>query len=245
MGSRWRLIHGIEGEVYTATPATEIAFRAGKVLAQFHSQLKNYTEELKPTLPMFRYDEVLNKLIKYEPQFLATRDPKVIQAFTLLKDQFPKLLLPKNLPEQIIHTDPKITNFLFNIQDQGICMIDLDTIQKLSPLYDIGDCVRSLCGQSEDNPNNVFDKERYEAIIKGYLHVEQTAFATILSDTEKALIPQACQLIMLGLASRFLNDYIDDNYFGWDETRYTSRKDHNLARAIGQIALWHSMKQQA
>ena len=62
----------------------------------------------------------------------------------------------------------------------------------------------------------------------------------LLSEREQALIPQVCKLVMLGLATRFLNDYIDDSYFGWDEARYNTRKDHNKARALGQISLYRS-----
>ncbi len=236
---KWRLLKGVEGEVHTITPNTKIAFEAGKLLAEFHASVKNYNQNLEPTLPMFQYEKVLEKLLKYENQFLESKNKEVIEMFHILKQEFPKLLLPKNLPIQIIHTDPKISNFLFTNSGTGICMIDLDTIQKLSPLYDIGDCVRSLCGNQEDDANNTFDFIKYQEILNGYNSVEHT-----LTNKEKELIPQACKLIMLGLASRFLNDYIDDNYFGWDETRYNNRKEHDLARTIGQVSLWNSFIQQ-
>lgn len=233
--SRWRLLKGVEGKVYTVTPSTELAFEAGKILALFHTSLKDYPDKLLPTLPMFQYKQVLTKLLSYETNFINSQNQKVISAFLLLKENFPKLLLPDNLPTQIIHTDPKISNFLFDQNNKGICMIDLDTIQTLSPLYDIGDCVRSLCGQAEDDPNNNFDVSKYEAILSGYNSVTHS-----LSKVETELIPQACQLIMLGLASRFLNDYIDDDYFGWDSSKYKNRQEHNLARTLGQISLWNS-----
>lgn len=234
-GARWRLLKGVEGDVYTVTPNATTAFEAGKLLASFHSSLFEFSEPILPSLPMFQYKQVLAKLLSYEADFVKTNNQQVIEAFNLLKDNFPKQMLPDNLPKQIIHTDPKISNFLFDKNGKGICMIDFDTIQELSPLYDIGDCVRSLCGKQEDDPNNYFDFEKYQAIIKGYNSVSHR-----LTQVEQDLIPQACQLIMLGLASRFLNDYINDNYFGWDEGKYPDRKAHNLARAIGQISLWKS-----
>ena len=234
-GARWRLLKGVEGDVYTVTPNPAIAYEAGKLLAKFHSSLNKFPEPILPSLPMFQYKQVLTKLLSYEPDFVKTKNQQVIDAFNLLKENFPKQMLPDDLPTQIIHTDPKISNFLFDKNGKGVCMIDFDTIQELSPLYDIGDCVRSLCGLQEDDPNNNFDFEKYQAIIKGYNSVTHH-----LSKPEQNLIPQACQLIMLGLASRFLNDYIDDNYFGWDNNKYPDRKTHNLARALGQIALWKS-----
>lgn len=235
----WRLLKGVPGNVYTVTPSEQIAYEAGRTLANFHVSLNGYQDELEETLPMFRYKSVLDKLFKYETNFLQDNNPKVTNTYKILKENLPKLLLPTTLPQSIIHTDPKISNFLFDDQGYGICMIDLDTIQKLSPLYDIGDCVRSICGLNEDNPNNTFNYIYYQAIINGYSQNNP-----LFSDRETSLIPQACQLVMLGLAARFLNDYIDDNYFGWDETRYESRKEHNLARCLGQIALWQSFTNQ-
>lgn len=236
--SKWRLLVGVEGEVYTVTPNQTVAFEAGKLLAEFHTSVNHYPEELEPSLPMFQYEIVLKKLLAYEPKFLSSGNQTVVESFLLLKENLSNLLLPKDLPSQIIHTDPKISNFLFSKQGQGICMIDLDTIQKLSPLYDIGDCVRSLCGNEEDDPKNTFHQEKYKAIIEGYYSVTHN-----LTEQEIKLIPQACQLVMLGLAARFLNDYIDDNYFGWDESKYSDRKEHNLARTLGQIFLWKSFTQ--
>jgi hypothetical protein len=48
---------------------------------------------------------------------------------------------------------------------------------------------------------------------------------------------------MLGLAARFLNDYHEDFYFGWDKERYPNRRAHNLARTKGQIALYKDFKE--
>lgn len=113
-------------------------------------------------------------------------------------------------------------------------MIDFDTLQSLSPLYELGDAVRSWCGGDEDDPQNTFNKGIYEALIKGYRETS----GKLLSEQEFKRIPQASHLVMLGLATRFLIDYVEDNYFGWDEQRYQSRKEHNLARCLGQIALY-------
>jgi len=65
--------------------------------------------------------------------------------------------LPANLPERVIHADPKVSNFVFNAKGNVVAMIDFDTIQKLSPLYDIGDALRSVCGGGEDKVGNSFN----------------------------------------------------------------------------------------
>lgn len=44
------------------------------------------------------------------------------------------------------------------------------------------------------------------------------------------------------LSSRFAADTIVDSYWGWDPTRFASRRDHNLLRARGQLALSLSVR---
>jgi Ser/Thr protein kinase RdoA (MazF antagonist) len=233
-GAYWRLLRGVPGKVYTSTKSPRLGFEAGKILADFHRNLRDYRGPVHKTLPMFQYQTVFRKLKKYKPQLLRLKDEPLREATLLLMREFPKNFLPKFLPKQIIHTDPKISNFIFDSRGRGVCMIDLDTIQKLSPLYDIGDAVRSMCGQEEDDPNSKFNRKMYEQFVNGYKNNNQ------LNKREYALIPQACCLVMLGLAARFLNDYVDDDYFGWDPKRYKNRRAHNRARVLGQLSLYKS-----
>ena len=50
------------------------------------------------------------------------------------------------------------------------------------------------------------------------------------------------ETISLELASRFAADAIIDAYFGWDRTRFSSRREHNLLRARGQLALSRNVR---
>ncbi len=151
---KWRLLKGVEGEVYTQTKNTTLAYEAGKLLSKFHTQIRDYRKPLSKSLAMFQYEQVLVKLKKHSKQLLNSGDEQIVVATKTILEELPKLLLPKNLPKQIIHTDPKISNFLFTKKHGEICMIDLDTVQNLSPLYDIGDALRSWTGTEEDDPNN-------------------------------------------------------------------------------------------
>ncbi len=233
---RWRLLQGVDGEIHDQTTNTMLAQEAGSKLAEFHTMLSQYPEELEIGRLSFRYEAEIAKFNQYQNQLMNDDDESIRNAAKILVEELPKLALPTDLPEIIIHADPKISNFVFNSENKAVCMIDFDTIQKLSPLYDLGDAIRSWCGQKEDDPNNSFNLEIYNTFIKGYLDNSKD----ILSERERKLIPQAAKLIMLGLALRFLNDYIEDSYFGWDNTRYSSRKEHNKARALGQISLYQS-----
>ena len=208
----------------------------GRMLGQFHAALSEYPGNLEVGRLSFRYDHEIAKLDEFENRLMVDPDETIHNATQLLMKELPRLKLPADLPTRIIHADPKISNFIFNQDKKAICMIDLDTIQELSPLYDLGDALRSWCGQKEDDPKNSFNTEIYKAFMKGYLDTSKN----LLSEREKTLIPQATKLIMLGLATRFLNDYIEGSYFGWDETRYNSRKAHNKARVMGQLSLYQS-----
>ncbi len=230
----WRLLTAIPGHVYTRAKNIKMAEEAGRELGKFHLTLKNFKTPVKKPLPMFQYDAVLKKLREHNKKLIQDKDARVHNAAKLLISEFPSHFLPKDLPRRLIHTDPKISNFIFDDNDCAVAMIDMDTIQKLSPLCDLGDALRSLCGKKEDDQRNTFDTKKYRAFLRGY----KLGSKNYLSEREWRLMPKATGLVILGLASRFLNDYIDDFYFGWDKSRYKSRKEHNLARALGQTALY-------
>lgn len=233
---RWRLLEGVKGFTYEVCTGTAMAEEAGKVLGEVDATLAKYPKALDSGRKSHAYRLWFDILDQYQERFTADADEQVREAALLLHTEIPKQFLPEDLPASIIHADPKASNFLFNESGKGIGMIDYDTLQVLSPLYEVADAVRSWCGGMEDDPNNSFNTEIYDALMRGYLATSKG----LLSEREQALIPQACKLVMLGLATRFLNDYLDDSYFGWDETRYNTRKAHNKARALGQISLYKS-----
>ena len=99
-------------------------------------------------------------------------------------------------------------------------------------LVDIGDALRSWCNrEGEDAEEPVFDRTFYNAAVEGYRS------STILTERERQLIPQAFRLITIELAMRFLQDYFEDSYFGWDAAHFETRREHNLVRARNQIEL--------
>ncbi|MEK7613376.1 MAG: phosphotransferase [Patescibacteria group bacterium] len=238
-GARWRLLVGVEGVTHEFTTDPALAREAGSFLGSFTDVLASYPHALDEGRRSFVYEGEIERLDLYHDELMHDPDPRMGEAAELLLRELPHLLLPKDLPERIIHTDPKISNFLFSSDGRAVSMIDLDALQVLSPLYDLGDAIRSWCGQAEDDPNNTFNSGIYEALVKGYTGALKTS---PLSEREVALIPNAAKLVMLGLTTRFLNDYIDDSYFGWDATRYTSRKDHNKARVMGQLSLYKTFE---
>lgn len=235
-GWRWRLLLGVEGEVYNQSSDINLASEAGKLLGFTDAILNTYPKDLEQGRSSHKYELQIEKLAEHRKTLSEDLDPQIREASQLLHEQLPTLLLPDDLPKRIVHADPKISNYLFTKERKGICMIDFDTLQILSPLFEIADAIRSWCGGLEDDPNNSFHGEIYSALLSGYLANSKG----LLSEREQSLIPQACKLVMLGLTARFLIDYVEDSYFGWNETKYKSRKDHNKARVLGQLSLYQS-----
>ncbi|MEM1008959.1 MAG: phosphotransferase, partial [Myxococcota bacterium] len=155
-------------------------------------------------------------------------------------EQLPPLLLPRNLPQHVVHGDPKFSNLLFNTQQQAVALIDLDTCNRHSLLVDLGDAIRSWCRESGgEDEIKTFSIERYQALLQGYLSA-----APQLTTEERAQLHQAGPLITLELTARFITDAFQDQYFGWDDSRYPSRPAHNTARAQAMSHLAKQMLQQ-
>lgn len=155
-----------------------------------------------------------------------------------LAREIPKLMLPAGLPARVVHGDLKISNFVFDETGREVrTIIDLDTCARFPVLLELGDALRSWCGHAEDDPKNKFNAALYRAAVAGYVG----GAPGFLSAREQKLLPRAVKLIALNLASRFMRDYFEDNYFGFDAKKYKTRRAANLARARGQIALYRDM----
>ena len=63
-----------------------------------------------------------------------------------------------------------------------------------------------------------------------------------VSRDELVSIVTGLETVCLELAARFCVDVFRDEYFGWDPARFASRRDHNLVRARGQLALGRAVR---
>ncbi len=243
----WRLMTYIPGEVFTKIENPNIAYEAGKILGQFHHALADFKYNFRHHRIMHHATEkhlkLFLKVIRSNEQEMRNNSDIENLKKTILG--LSKLLLPKNLRRTITHGDPKISNVIFRAIDraripitQAIALIDLDDVgDHHSPLIELGDAFRSWCGGYEDDPKNTFNLEKFMAALQGYLE----GSSNFLTKKELGLLPQAIKLITLELASRFLRDYFEDCYFGWNPKKYTSRQAHNLARTRGQVALYNDI----
>lgn len=127
------------------------------------------------------------------------------------------------LPARVIHGDTKAANILLGRDGEPVGVIDLDTIQIGTWLYDFGDAVRSTCGQG-----GRLDRDALRAFTDGYL----SAAGEMLTPTERESLNFAPWLIAMECGIRYLTDFIGGGgYFRAPEGCLNkARENFDLAR---------------
>ena len=142
------------------------------------------------------------------------------------------------LPVRVTHNDTKLNNVLLDdVTNEGMCIIDLDTVMPGLVLYDFGDSIRfgaNHCAEDETDLSKVnLDVELFGVYTAAFL--EGTGGA--LSNAEIEYLPWGAKLMTLECGIRFLTDYIvGDQYF------HISREGQNLDRCRTQFKLVEDME---
>ena len=219
---------------------SEEAFEAAKQFGKFSRLLKDFdATQLRATLPDFH-----NLILRYQ-QFLhacehasAERKEKSSALISYILENkdivetFERMIERKEIPLRVIHHDTKISNVLFDAQNKGICVIDLDTVMSGYFISDVGDMIRTyVCPVSEEETDLSKISIRtdfFKAIYDGYI----SEMGTTLTTAEKSYFIYAGKFLIYMQALRFLADYLqNDVYYG---SKY---EGHNLHRAENQLVL--------
>lgn len=235
-----RLFKFIENsQTFLKVQTAEQAYQAAKCLSHFHTALDDLeTDKITDSIPGFLDFKL--RLKQYEAAKSTASVERLEKANSLIKYLDSQLeileawnkLLPK-LPIRILHADPKISNFLFDNQDENkiLALIDWDTLMSGPVLYDFGDMVRSYTNmREEDDPTqgNNFNLAYYKALEKGFISV----LGDKLTTDEKENLSLGAKAVIYIQALRFLTDYLNgDIYYG------IQYKDHNLDRTHSQVNL--------
>lgn len=238
-GDIWRLLSFIPGFVFTGASTPEIVYESGKILGNFHLAMADFGYEFKHKREAHHATALFFK--KFNKVFKTGDDSSLQKLFSAVSE-IPRFYLPENLRKITTHGDPKISNIIFG-KERGVfkarALVDLDDCgREHNVLVELGDAFRSWCANEEDDRSNDFDLEKFQVGLQGYFYGSEG----FLEKKELELLPSAMKLITLELTARFLIDYFEDRYFAWDPERYSSRKDHNLARAEGQAVLYLDME---
>jgi Ser/Thr protein kinase RdoA (MazF antagonist) len=222
-----------------ATSADQ-AFEAAKQFGRFTRLLSGFdANTLHRTIPSFhdlslRYQQFQEALQNGN----AERIRRSAALIAYMKDQselVSRFEAIQNNPDfriRVTHHDTKISNVLFNEQDQALCVIDLDTVMPGYFISDAGDMMRTYLPtvSEEEKDFSLIDvrEDMYHAIVNGYV----AEMGAELSAAEKGSFFYAGQFMIYMQALRFLTDYLtNDRYYG------ASYPEHNFIRAGNQAVL--------
>ena len=216
-------------------------FYAAKAFAKFQRMLNDFpADSLHETIKDFHNTPVrcaqLDEAIKNNVSGRLD-SVKAEVDFALEKRSYASLITDAiaegTVPLRVTHNDTKLNNVLFDKDtDEGICVIDLDTVMPGSLLYDFGDALRfggsSGTEDEQDLEKIWFDLEKFEQYTKGFL----SEAAECLTEKEIELLPVSVLIMTFECGMRFLADHLNgDTYFK------IHRENHNLDRARTQFKL--------
>jgi Ser/Thr protein kinase RdoA (MazF antagonist) len=237
----FRLFHFVENsKSYNVVSNDDQAFKAAVQFGNFTKLLSNIDiNKIQTTIPDFhnlqlRFTQFENALLNGNIKKIedATTEIEFLLAQKNIVDTYNSIIVNPNFKLRVTHHDTKISNVLFDKNDEALCVIDLDTVMPGYFISDVGDMMRTyICPVSEEeNDFSKIDirKDFYDAIVQGYLNEMQDE----LTLEEKKYFHYAGEFAIYMQALRFLTDYInDDVYYG------SSYAKQNYNRAKNQIVL--------
>ena len=216
------------------------AYEAAKQFGRFTKLLAAFpADEIKITLPDFH--NLPLRYRQFETAILNGNKERIKEASSMigfLQQQREIVTISEGIPankcfkKRITHHDTKISNVLFDNNDKGLCVIDLDTVMPGYFISDVGDMMRtylSPVSEEEKDFSKIEIREAYfKAIAEGYLSEMNDELAT----TEKKHFVYAGKFMIYMQALRFLTDYLNnDVYYG---SKYEGQ---NFVRAGNQSVL--------
>ena len=216
------------------------AYEAAKQFGKFTHLLSHFPiEKLAITLPDFhnlslRYEQFVKAL--KEGNNIRIRQSQDLILFIKqnknIVETYEGILHNPEFKLRVTHHDTKISNVLFNEEDKGLCVIDLDTVMPGHFISDAGDMIRtylSPVSEEEKDFSKIEIRENYfVSIFKGYM----SEMSEELTDEEKDHFIYAGKFMIYMQAIRFLTDHLNnDIYYG---AKY---ENQNFVRAGNQSTL--------
>lgn len=247
-GFYWRMYTFIErARSHDTITSPRQAYEVGRAFGDFQRRMVDLpTASLRETIPGFHDTpgriRALKQVMEKDPcGRVASARPEI--DFALARESRAGLLLDAHrrgeIPGRVTHNDTKLNNVLINEATQeGICVIDLDTVMPGLSLFDFGDMVRTATNTGAEDERDLSrvtcSLEMFEALARGYL----SQAGDILAERELELLAICGQVITLETGVRFLADHLGgDTYFK------VHREGHNLDRARAQFQLVRSLEE--
>jgi len=241
-GKCYRVYIFIDNTLSLNLPENPTQFEnSAKAFGRFQNMLADFdASSLYETIPDFHNTPKRTQNLKnaYENNAAGRRDEVKDLYDAYLEFENDCAIITQDLesgaiPKRVTHNDTKLNNVLFDAQTQeGICVIDLDTVMPGSLLFDYGDSLRfgaSTAVEDEADLDKVwFDLEYFESYTRGFL----SELKETITKREVELMPLSALTMTYECGIRFLTDYLDgDTYF---KIHYP---DQNLVRAKNHLKL--------
>ncbi len=135
------------------------------------------------------------------------------------------------IPVRIVHQDTKLSNILFDDNNDSLCVIDLDTVMPGYLCYDFGDAVRGGMNTGKEDDENIENISINMDLFKGFARGYYKSSKGFITPAEVETLAFGAKLLTYEQSVRFLDDYINgDKYYG------VNKPKHNLIRTRAQIA---------
>ena len=244
----WRAFEFIDdGKALSIAEKPSQAKAAAAAFAKFTAAFNEFNvSSLKNSIPGFhdlslrysQFEQSLNTEL-YERMTKAQLVISELKRRELYKHFFEVIIESDEFPQRVMHHDAKIANILFHKKTgKVICPVDFDTVMPGYYFSDLGDLIRSLACNLDENSidfeNIQIRKEFYEGIVDGYSQIMNPHF----TKAEKKYLHAAGLLILFMQSLRFITDYLNgDVYY---KVEYPQQ---NLQRARNQLTLLNRLEE--
>jgi thiamine kinase-like enzyme len=221
----------------------ETAEQAYEAASQFGSFTKMFSgmqvKKLRITIPGFhdlrlRYRQFITAIKKGNSERInVAKDlTKKLLHYSFIEEEYRFIQSHPDFKVRVTHHDTKISNVLFNDFNEGICVIDLDTVMPGYFISDVGDMMRTYLSAANEDETDfekiIIREEMYKAIESGYLNEMKDE----LTKTEIDSFYYSGKFLIYMQAIRFLTDYLNnDTYYG------AQYENQNYDRAKNQLIL--------
>ncbi len=216
------------------------AYEAAKQFGRFTRLLTGLdASRLRTTIPDFhnitlRFEQFQDALKNGNPERIkeSAALTRRLLSHTDIVDTYNRICSSPAFSIRVTHHDTKISNVLFDQQDKGLCVIDLDTVMPGYFISDVGDMMRTYLSPVSEEEKD-FSKievrdDMFTAIVNGY----SEEMRDHLSEEERGQFFYAGCFLIYMQALRFLTSYLNnDAYYG------SAYPGQNRVRTENQLVL--------
>jgi len=233
----FRALNYLEGKSFHTISSLRMAESSGKVLGGFHEALLDFSYRYQNLRRhggdyQFHQENLVRALKEHKNHVYFDRVQTLANSMI---EHMEGIVLGLSTTARHAHGDPKISNIIFDDDEQANCLVDFDTLGKTGWSLEIADALRSWCNPNcEDVLDSFVDLKIAEGALKGYGSV----MAGHVTQKEGDEIVKHTQAITLCLAMRYLADVLNEKYWAYDAKRFERSSDHNWTRANAMYHLF-------